>query len=276
MPLIVLSAAEHHDADFELDPTLMASLWRMEEGHFWHAARNRWIAHALMAHGVTEGARILDVGCGGGSVAVALHRLGYRVTGIDTAEMLVRKAHERCPEATFVVGRVESLPPQPPFDVITLFDVLEHLDDPAGLLRASLAHARPGTLILATVPALRSLFTLIDTLSGHKKRYEPGELADLFGAVGLEDIEERGIFRAVWPLLRIARWRAKPPHGAIDRATRQRILLADTRIPAFPLNGLLGLLCRLELRLGFGASSGRPGPSLLAAGRVARSPARSS
>jgi SAM-dependent methyltransferase len=278
MPLTVLPGLDHRDEDFELDPPVIEGLWRMEERHFWHAARNRWIARALAATGVPAGARILDVGCGAGSVAIALHQLGYRMTGIDTGEVLVRKAHERCPQIDFVAGRVEDLPlATGPFDVVTLFDVLEHLDDPLALLAAAVRHARPGAVVMATVPAMRSLYTVIDSLSGHKKRYQPGELAALLERAGLDSAEEHAIFRAIWPFLWLARRKASVPAGAppdapFDRAARQRILLADTQIPRFPINQLLGILCELELRLGYPFSRDRPGPSLLAVARTEVTP----
>ena len=196
---------------------------------------------------------------------MALHRLGYRVTGIDTAEMLVRKAHERCPDARFVVGDVAALPEaEGPFDAITFFDVLEHLDEPAALLESALRLARPGARVLATVPALRSLHTVIDDLSGHKKRFEPGELSALFASVGIESIEERGMFRAIWPLLKLSRARARTPASAL--IDRRKTLLADSRVPPRIVNETLELLCRVELALAWNHAKDRRAPSILAVG----------
>jgi SAM-dependent methyltransferase len=264
--LVVCPDAVHQSEDFELDPVIVNDLWRMEERHFWHAARNRWIEQALLHYGVTPPARVLDVGCGSGAVSSALFRRGYALVGVDTAEVLVRKAHERVPDATFVVGAVAQLDASlEPFDAIGFFDMLEHLDDPVALLRQALAHARPGALVIATVPAFQSLYSAIDALSGHKRRYEPGELARLFGAAGLTHVREHGLFRLLLPLLRRLRANTVVP---AEHAARQRLLLADMRCPRFPLNHLLRWACGLEARLGFQASEGKPGPTLLTVGRV--------
>jgi SAM-dependent methyltransferase len=261
MTLLILPGTVHEQADMELDLEVLAGLWRMEERHFYHAARIRWILRAFAEAGVVPGARVLDVGCGSGSVAAALHGRGYRVTGVDTAEVLVRKAHERCPHATFIAGTVVGLPPEHGnFDVVTLFDVLEHLSDPLALLVAAIERARPGARVFATVPALRSLHTIVDDLSGHKKRYERGELAALLRGVGLVNVEERGILRVIWPLLKLLR---RPSAAGGDR---RQILLHDIRVPRTPMNCVLAILCAAEVRLGYRRARDRRAPTLLATG----------
>jgi SAM-dependent methyltransferase len=267
---LVVASREHNDEDFYLDPGVLAALWRMEERHFWHAARNAWILRALRATRVAPGATVLEVGCGSGAVATHLAAHGFCVTGVDTSEPLVRKAAARCAAGRFVVGRVERLPEdhRGPYDVIGFFDVLEHLTDPDVTLRAALRWARRGALVVATVPALASLHSIIDDLSRHKLRYEVGDLAALFRRVGLDEVCEHGIFRTSMPMLRVFR---RTSHNldarTIDPEIRRDLMLRNVRVPAAPINHLLRLLCLVEERLGFGASAGKAGASLLGVGR---------
>lgn len=264
--LIVDRDVQHVSADFDLDPVVLEALWRMEDTHFWHAARNRWIERVLRAYGAPPPARFLEVGCGGGAVARMLGAKGYRVVGVDTAEVLVRKAHERWPEGTFVASSIERLDPAlGPFDAVGFFDVLEHLDDPRALLTSALAHARPGALVIASVPALQRLYSAIDALAGHKRRYEPGELEQTFSDVGLRDIAAHGMFRLLLPLLSARRTETRVPSTL---EARRRLLLDDLRTPPLPLNQALRLACTLEVELGFERSRGRPGPSSIVIGRV--------
>ena len=272
MSLVLTPGAPHSTADFDLDPRVLASLWKMEENHFWHAARNRWILHGLAAAGAPAPASVMDVGCGAGWVTTAMQHHGYQVTGVDTAEPLVRKAHQRCPDATFVRGRVEDVPEElGPFDVVAFFDVLEHVDEPLTLVRAALQHASPRALVAVTVPALAELFSVVDRLSGHKKRYELGELASLLRACGLVAIEERGIFRCIGPLMRLRRTtgRGGYPFG---EESRRRILLEDTRIPPFLINEILKVMCEAELKLGYTSALGKSAPTLFAVGRLPKHP----
>jgi SAM-dependent methyltransferase len=70
--------------------------------------------------------RILDIGCSTGVLTQHLTRYG-NVTGTDFSTAAVRAAQERVPEATFHAGPLDTLPSGQPYDLITLFDVLEHI-----------------------------------------------------------------------------------------------------------------------------------------------------
>lgn len=271
MSIRLVAGSVHREDDYVLSPRRMEALWEMEDRHFWHRARNAWIVHALSFYGVEPPSRVLEVGCGSGVVARALLAAGYRVTGVDTAEVLVRKAVERCPAGSFVVGEVSRLPAedQGPYRAVGVFDVLEHLDRPDALLRDCVRWLEPGGLVVATVPALRALFGIVDQVSGHKRRYEPGEVATLFREVGIEPLAEHGIFRLTLPFLRGFRRRfSEEERRELSPAERDDVLRKYFRVPPAWLNGPLRGLCDLERRLAFRASAGRPGPTLLALGRV--------
>ena len=113
------------------DRAVMEALWRAEDGHFWHRARNWFIAQGLRRLGVLPPARFLEVGCGGGCVSAALARAGYEVTGVDGRIDLVLRAASRAPGARFVVhdlGRGLNPVGGRGWDAAGLFDVLEHLE----------------------------------------------------------------------------------------------------------------------------------------------------
>jgi SAM-dependent methyltransferase len=266
MPVIEVSDS-HQEEDFSLSPRVMEALWAMEDRHFWHAARNEWIVDLLRRYGARPGQRLLDVGCGGGAVLRRLASEGYLVTGVDTERRLIAKAAQRCQGVPLVVGDVARLPPaqQGPYDVIGFFDVLEHLQDPEGLMRAALRWAAPNALVVATVPALRALHTVIDDLSGHKRRYEPGELGGCFTQVGLAEVVEHGIFRSSLALLKWHRGRGRTAVPGSDEA--EQLMVNNLRVPPAPVNAVMGAVCYLERRLGLAASRGKAGGSLAAVGR---------
>lgn len=76
--------------------------------------------------GGAKGLHILDVGCGAGVLTSGLCQYG-EVTGTDVSAPAIRLATELEPRASFLAGRFQELDLKLEFDVITLFDVLEHV-----------------------------------------------------------------------------------------------------------------------------------------------------
>lgn len=101
---------------------------------------------------VPAGSRVLDVCCGAAHVTAEVIARGYRVTGIDNSEQLVRRAKVKCPEGNFSVQDVRALGLRRVFDAaLSTFDSLNHVLS-EGDLQASLEAVRkslqPGGLFL--------------------------------------------------------------------------------------------------------------------------------
>lgn len=96
------------------------------------------------------GKRVLDVGCGGGILAEAMAQHGAVVTGIDMAEdaLNVARLHllESGVKVDYLHGTAEQFAAQHPasFDVVTCMELLEHVPDPASVVRACAALVKPG------------------------------------------------------------------------------------------------------------------------------------
>jgi SAM-dependent methyltransferase len=86
---------------------------------------------------------LLDIGCGAGEFVAAAAASGWRATGIDPALPTTLKA---CP-ARLIRGSFAELGDER-FDVVTLWDVIEHFDNPRSLLSAARDHLRPGGLLV--------------------------------------------------------------------------------------------------------------------------------
>lgn len=106
--------------------------------------------------------RVLDVGCGTGFLLERLAERGYSGVGIDLSPESVEHATRRLAEIGAddrLSARVGSAyePPDGPFDLICLTDVLEHLEDPRACLRALRERLAPGGLLVVSTPNRRSL-----------------------------------------------------------------------------------------------------------------------
>jgi 2-polyprenyl-3-methyl-5-hydroxy-6-metoxy-1,4-benzoquinol methylase len=98
-----------------------------------------------------HGRRLLEVGCGAGFFLKAAQRAGWNVEGIELSDEASRFAIERL-NLPIRRERAETAPiPPASFDVAAMFDVIEHLFDPAGVLAAIAKALTPGgTLVIST------------------------------------------------------------------------------------------------------------------------------
>ncbi|KIW22915.1 3-demethylubiquinone-9 3-O-methyltransferase [Cladophialophora immunda] len=103
----------------------------------------------------------LDVGCGGGIFASSAARLPTtsRVTAIDPTESVIQvaKEHQRSDPALAAPGKleyrncaIEDLPDGATYDVLTVFEVLEHIDSPSSFLETAIPHLKPGGWLIGS------------------------------------------------------------------------------------------------------------------------------
>lgn len=156
-----------------------------------YEAETGFVQQVLEEHGIVPGSSVLDVGCGTGGHAVPLARRGYRVTGVDMSEEMVRRARARAAEASldvrFVVGDIRDVKLPAPLDAaIAMFAVMSYQQTNEALAAALAnvrAHLAPGGVflfdvwfgpaVLAQRPEHRTLVT--DAADGDRieRRAEP-------------------------------------------------------------------------------------------------------
>ncbi|MCH2136152.1 MAG: class I SAM-dependent methyltransferase [Phycisphaerales bacterium] len=152
-----------------------------DQHYWWFQTRHR-LARRLLGLGRRFDGKLLDVGCGAGGFLASCLDAGVpreRTHGLDIDPESVQRASDR----GLQVGTMGPSGPDEtdlPFtpDVITMLDVLEHIEAPAQFLQALHRVAAPGCRILILVPAHRWLWSPWDDRLGHKRRYDRRTLRD--------------------------------------------------------------------------------------------------
>ena len=160
-----------------------------------------------------QGKHVLDVGCGGGILSDAMARSGAQVLGIDlaTKSLKVAQLHAleaQTPRVSYREVSVEALAAEQPssFDVVTCMEMLEHVPDPASIVRACSQLVKPGgwvffstlnrnpkSFLFAIVGAEYVLNMLPRGTHEYAKFIRPSELASACRSADLEWLQTRGM-----------------------------------------------------------------------------------
>lgn len=124
-----------------------------------------WRYSAFMALKLRPKGHLLDVGCGPGSFLRLAKSSGYQVAGIDVSPVAIKVATEKFGLSDAYVMSIEELLSQSwqrRFDIICLFDVLEHLENPVSVLSGLRKLLKPGSYLVCTVPSYQRWPPLFD------------------------------------------------------------------------------------------------------------------
>jgi SAM-dependent methyltransferase len=185
-----------------VDELARSQFERLERDHWWFRGR-RAVYLGLLRHllGAARPQRALDLGAGRGAFAAELRALCREVVALDLdSEALAACSAQG--RACVVLGDSAQLPfAAHSFDLVCLFDVLEHLEDDEAALREVRRVLRPGGLCFASVPAWPWLFSDNDRLAHHRRRYTRRALARCARSAGLDIVRNTHTNALLFPLI---------------------------------------------------------------------------
>ena len=213
-----------------------------------------------------SGGRVLDVGCATGTFLEGMRRRGWEVRGVEpsarAAALCRQKLGLEVQASTLDAAQLESAS----FNLVTMWNVLEHVNDPQQTLRRVHDVLRPGGLLVAAVPNTESLDIRVFgrywagyDVPRHLFVFTPENLTRMVEAAGLEVISRRcvsGTYRAFAFNLRFL-MRDRVRNRYLCAAATRLVVARPTRLLLMPLSRLLDMLgrgtittwvCRKKLR----------------------------
>ncbi|MBI4155137.1 class I SAM-dependent methyltransferase [Candidatus Woesearchaeota archaeon] len=142
-----------------------------------------------------QNGNVLDVGCGTGHLVRELDNEGREVVGIEPTKDLFEFSKKVCEKdkriKLYNVGGMDLKKLKRKFDNVICVDVIEHVEDDAGIIKSIYDVTNKNSLVIILVPAFRFLYGERDKLIGHYRRYSKRELIEKLENNGFEVIKSR-------------------------------------------------------------------------------------
>lgn len=205
----------------------------LEDSSFWFRARNDLILWAMATY-FPQAGQFLETGCGTGYVLKGL-RCAFPDLALWGSELSSRGltiAAKRVEGVHFLQMDARDVPFTDAFDVVGMFDVLEHIPEDGQVLGQIARALRPGGGLLITVPQHPWLWSEVDQFARHVRRYRKADLISLLRASGFDVVRSTSFVSLLLPALALSR--------LANRAADPELRMGPVR------NFLLGLPMTLE------------------------------
>lgn len=171
-------------------PQVYAEMAARQDSHWWFAARRQILRSQLRQLRLPANPDILEIGSGTGANLDLLAEFG-RVVGLEMNPSAIDLARQRTWNRSGAVsmrlGRCpDDMSGLPSFDLVCMFDVLEHIGEDGAALAAAAARLKPGGRLLVTVPSYQWMWGPHDEQLHHKPRYTRRTMAERCAGAGLE------------------------------------------------------------------------------------------
>jgi len=237
-----------------MSPSAYSEMAQVQDRHWWFVARRKILHSELVRLNLPADASILEVGSGTGANLGLLSEFGH-VTALEMSANAIALSRVRSDfDASRIVTQqkrcpddLDSLTQQ--FDLICLFDVLEHIEDDELSLSRLKTLLKPGGTLMLTVPAYSWMWGPHDIHLHHKRRYSKTRLLADCARAGLS-VQRASYFNTLlFPLAVVARLLERMTGKQSNAASRVPQRLVNAFLTSvFSFEGIL--LSRMTLPFG--------------------------
>lgn len=207
--------------------------------HFWYKARRELIDYILKKYSKNKNCKILEIGCGTGNLIPIISTHGDYV-GIEknkNAYLEAQKYHKK-----IINKSIENLEITEKYDIICLFDVLEHIKDDHKAIEKVYSFLENSGIIIITIPAYNFLFSNHDIAMDHYRRYSKKNITKIL-RINKFKIIEMGYWNSLlFPIIAIIRIIKK----VFSRTIKTKSFHSEIKTPPRIINKLIYNILKLE------------------------------
>jgi len=199
-PEVLNSYADYPDNGFDLTN-------ENAEGSFWVSSRNRLFKSLVLRNALPRGkTRYLDIGCGTGDFISQLNSSeNLEITGSEIYLKGLQYAKKNLPGVDFIQFDVTQGVLEEKFDMITAFDVVEHIDNDMAAISNIFQMLNKGGVFVVSAPQHMFMWSRLDEIVKHKRRYSRQELISKLTNNGFEIVYTTSFLFVLFPLMWISR-----------------------------------------------------------------------
>ncbi len=229
----------------DFDSGFLDALYKYENKHFWFLHRKK-IINKIFARYAKKHEKIIEIGAGTGNITRMFLSNGYK--NVCLGEMHVNGLEYAKTYGLSELYQFDLLktPFTGHFDIVCLFDVIEHIDNDELAIKQASHMLKKGGKIFITVPLHQWLWNNIDFNSGHKRRYSEQGIKNLLSGADLTLVHSSHFFSLILPLLFIRKLLNRKQYK-IQNTEKLSHQIGLTINPI--LNTLLSIICKIEFGL---------------------------
>lgn len=169
------------------------------QNNFWNFARKKIIFDWLQKHRINN---VMDVGSDRGIVTEFLFRKGIIIRGaelgyttpVNSSTVPIQYGVDASKISHHIAHKIAA---------VSMFDVIEHVDNPVHFMDNVMNHFANAKHIIITVPAMSELWSNFDVYYGHKKRYTLQDVHNEMEKINFSVIESRYFFHSLYYIIRL-------------------------------------------------------------------------
>lgn len=223
------------------DSNLFSTLEGASDKHFWYLGR-RLVIYNMIKSFYNKDMKMLEMGCGVGGVAKYLYHKEIDIEASDiylnVLKMLKEKLDIKCYQLD-----ATNIPFEEQYDIIGIFDVLEHIDNDDNVLENINYALKKNGRIVITVPALKFLWSYCDNVAKHKRRYMKKMLKEKLEEVGFHVEKISYMFCFLSPIFILGRLAG----NFFTKYSKQKVSLVENELKIIPvLNTIFNYVMKIE------------------------------